>query len=190
MDDQNMNVPGTDPFHYTPDAQPAQQPYAPAQPAPQTYAQPAPQTYAQPAQTTYAQPAPQTYAQPAQPTFTPPPFGTLPDVPPEYPTGMATASLVLGIISFVGFFGFYLFPPLFLLPIVGIILGAVYKSKHYPVGKGKSTAGIILSVLSLVISIAIIVAIIANLPAILDWYEVNYPELYEEYFGQLEQIYS
>jgi hypothetical protein len=164
MDDQNMNVPGTDPFHYTPDAAPA----APAQPS-----------YA-PAQPTYAEPV-NAYSQPA---FTPPPFGTLPDVPQEYPTGLATGSLVLGIISFVlGLFIAILPIPLGALPIIGIILGCVHKSKHYPVGKGSSTAGIVLSALTLVFAIGLIIVSFAMLPYMLEYIYENNPALYDEYFG-------
>ena len=51
-----------------------------------------------------------------------------------YKTGLATASLVIGILSLVLTFTglIYLIP---ILPIVGIILGCIYKGKRYPVGK-------------------------------------------------------
>lgn len=119
-----------------------------------------------------------------------------------YKTGMATASMVLGIISLLSALTFmnYMFPPLFILPIVGIILGAVYKSKHYPVGKGSSTAGIVCSVIALVISVAIFVialvfvwTVIIKSPEMMTemlQYLKNYsPEMYEEYYNQFHDQY-
>jgi thiol:disulfide interchange protein len=166
MDDQNFQNAGpggadADPFHYTPDA------------APQNMTPNAPQN------------TPYTGGYSSQPTgFTPPPFGTLPDVPQDYPTGMATASLVLGIISLVlGLFIAILPIPLMALPIIGIILGAVYKSKHYPVAKGISTAGIVLSVITIVIAILIIIVSFAMLDWALEYIYQTDPALYDEYFG-------
>jgi hypothetical protein len=43
--------------------------------------------------------------------------------------------------------------PFAIMPIIGLILGIVYKSKKYPVAKGVSTAGIILNSIALVITI-------------------------------------
>lgn len=112
-----------------------------------------------------------------------------------YKTGMATASMVLGIISLLSALSFmnYVFPPLFILPIVGIILGAMYKSKHYPVGKGSSTAGIVCSVIALVISIAILVVavvlVMTKMPEMLQLIKDYYPEMYEEYYNQFHDQY-
>ena len=72
-------------------------------------------------------------------------------------TGMATASLVLGIISIVMGIPMLMLPPLFILPIIGLVLGIVFKTKHLPVGKGLSTAGIITSSLGLVLPILLVI---------------------------------
>ncbi len=105
-----------------------------------------------------------------------------------YKTGMATASMVLGIISLIAAVTFmmYVFPPLFVLPIVGIILGAVYKSKHYPVGKGASTAGIVCSSIALAVSliflIVAVVLVLTKMPEMLQLIKDYYPEMYEQYY--------
>lgn len=172
-------VPAGDPFHYNP-ADAAQTPTAQntftPQPAQNTAFTP------EPAQSTPFTP------EPAQSTpFTPPPFGTQPAYMQEYPTGLATASMVIGIISIVIFFGFYSFPPLLLLPIIGIILGCVYKSKRYPVGRGSSTAGIVCSVISLVLFIAVLILAVANIQYLLELIKDYDPAAYEQYRTALEQ---
>jgi hypothetical protein len=105
-----------------------------------------------------------------------------------FPTGMATASLILGILSILGSLFLYM-PPLFLLPIIGIILGAVYKHKHYPVGRGRSTAGIVLSILSIVICIAFIVIIFMNIGQLMEYYREFMPEYYDQYLRQYEDVF-
>lgn len=110
-----------------------------------------------------------------------------------YKTGLATASLVLGILSLVlTFSGFIFIPPLGLLPLVGLILGCVYKSKHYPVGKGLSTAGIICSVAALVLSIlflALCLFIVMNyMPEFLELLKSIDPELYEQYYDMFHEL--
>jgi hypothetical protein len=77
-----------------------------------------------------------------------------------YPTGFATASLVIGIISVVLAMPFAVLPFMLLLPIVGLILGIVYKTKHYPIGKGLSTAGIVLNSVGIGLSLLILIGII------------------------------
>lgn len=116
-----------------------------------------------------------------------------------YPTGLATASLVIGIISILSVLFMFAFTPLFILPIIGIILGAVYKSKHYPVAKGVSTAGIITSAASLVLAVVIlIVAVVfivnlmysddgSGMRTFMQMLKDYSPEVYEEYY---EQFYS
>lgn len=111
-----------------------------------------------------------------------------------YKTGLATASLVLGILSLVlTFSGFIFIPPLGLLPIVGLILGCVYKSKHYPVGKGLSTAGIICSVIALVLSILFIVLcvyIVMNyMPQMMEFLKSYSPEVYDQYYDMFHEAY-
>lgn len=82
---------------------------------------------------------------------------------PQQSTGMAVASLVLGILSIcTGLFMFNV-PFLFLFPIIGIILGIVFKCKKLPVGKGMSTAGIITSAIGLAIPIALLVFVVVML---------------------------
>ena len=101
-------------------------------------------------------------------------------------TGMAVASLVLGIISICT--GLFMFnaPVLFLLPIIGIILGIVFKSKKLPVGKGMSTAGIITSVIGLLIPIAllifVIVVLMTNGAELMQYMKQMYPEQYEQLY--------
>ncbi len=101
-------------------------------------------------------------------------------------TGMAVASLVLGICSIVLGLFMFAFPPLFLLPIIGIILGIVFKCKHLPVGKGMSTAGIITSVFGLIIPLALLIIImvmlITNGAEIMEFMKQYSPEDYEELY--------
>jgi hypothetical protein len=120
------------------------------------------------------------------PAFTPPPLGTQPaGYQQEYSTVLAVVSLILGILSVLGFIFLYFGLPL-IVPVLGIIFGAVYKSKHYPVGKGISTAGIVLSILSIVLAIGLIVLIVVNLPAILESISVTDPALYDTLMESLE----
>lgn len=104
-----------------------------------------------------------------------------------YKTGLATASLIIGILSLVlTFSGFIFIPPLGLLPIVGIILGCIYKGKRYPVGKGSSTAGIICSVIALILSILFLVLVVYvamnYMPQVMEILRSSSPELYDQYY--------
>ena len=105
-------------------------------------------------------------------------------------TGMAVASLVLGIISICTGLFMFSFPFLFLMPIIGIILGIVFKSKKLPVGKGMSTAGIITSVIGLIIPLAllifVIVMLVTNGAELMQYLKQVSPEQYE----QLYEIYG
>ena len=109
-------------------------------------------------------------------------------------TKLATASLVIGIISLIAWPFMFVFPPLFVLPIVGLILGIVHKSKHIPEGKGTSTAGIVLSSISLALPVIAIIIIIAMLPQMLEWLKTNSPEqyqqMYEQYHDQLPYLFN
>lgn len=111
-------------------------------------------------------------------------------------TGMATASLVLGIISIVMCLPAIAVPALFfvffLIPIIGLILGIVYKTKRLPVGKGLSTAGIVTSVIGLLLPIVILVfsvVFVLSNPEYMKEYMNNLrehnPEQYQEYLEQL-----
>ncbi|MGN1136862.1 MAG: DUF4190 domain-containing protein [Oscillospiraceae bacterium] len=111
-----------------------------------------------------------------------------------YKTGLATASLVLGIISLVLTFTSFIFiPPLGLLPIIGIILGCVYKGKHQPVGKGASTAGIICSAVSLVLCVLFIVLCVViflnYMPQMMEFLKSYSPEVYEQYYDMFYDMY-
>lgn len=113
-------------------------------------------------------------------------------------TGMAVASLVLGIISITTGLFMFAFPFLFLMPIIGIILGIVFKTKKYSVGKGLSTAGIITSVIGLIIPlillIVVMVMLVTNGAEIMDFLKQyspeDYNELYEMYGDQFPEWFS
>lgn len=109
-----------------------------------------------------------------------------------YKTGLATASLVIGIISLVlTFTGMIYIVPI--LPIIGIILGCIYKGKHYPVGKGASTAGIICSVIALVLSILFIVLIVYimmnYMPQVMELLKESDPNVYQQYYDMFHDTY-
>jgi hypothetical protein len=102
-----------------------------------------------------------------------------------YPTGLAVASLIFGILSVIACL---FLPYVFFLPILGIILGAVYKSKHYPVGRGMSTAGIVLSIVSIVLCAIFYVIIILNIGTIMEYYRDMAPEYYDQFLAPYEEI--
>ncbi len=101
-------------------------------------------------------------------------------------TGMAVASLVLGILSVITGLFMFNFPVLFLLPIIGLILGIVYKTKKLSIGKGLSTAGIITSALGLLIPLAllifVIVMLLTNGAELMQYIKQTSPEQYEELY--------
>lgn len=111
-----------------------------------------------------------------------------------YKTSLATASLVIGIVSLVLTFSFLIFvPPLGILPIIGIILGCVYKGKKQPAGKGTSTAGIICSAASLVLSVGFIAicvyAAMNYMPEIMEYLKAMDPDIYEQYYEMFYKMY-
>lgn len=111
-----------------------------------------------------------------------------------YKTGLATASLVIGILSLVlTFSGFIFIPPLGLLPIVGIVLGCIFKGKKYPVGKGASTAGIVCSAIALVLSIIFIILcvyIVMNyMPQLMEMLKSYSPDVYDQYYDMFHDMY-
>lgn len=113
---------------------------------------------------------------------------------PKPSQALAVTSLVCGIVSMLtGILGFA-YPILFLVPVAGLVTGIMHKLKNLPVGKGMSTAGIVLSILGFIIPFVIIIIAIANLPAMLEYIEsVNpdaYEEIYDEYHDQLPQMFS
>lgn len=113
-------------------------------------------------------------------------------------TGMAVASLVLGIISICTGLFMFSFPVLFLMPIIGIILGIVFKSKKLPVGKGMSTAGIITSAIGLAIPILLLVIVVVMLMTngaevmqfLKEYSPEEYRQLYEVYGEQFPEWFS
>ena len=114
---------------------------------------------------------------------------------PQQGTGLATASLVIGILSILGAVLTACIPiPLLFLPVVGIVLGIVHKSKHIPEGRGKSTAGIITSAIGLILPILMWVIIIAMLPQMMEYVKETDPEtyqqIYDQYGDQLPQFFS
>lgn len=107
-------------------------------------------------------------------------YGAMAPMYQQPSTGMATASLVLGIISIVLGIPMLMLPPLFILPIIGLILGIVFKTKHLPVGKGLSTAGIITSSLGIVLPIVFIVIVVVFMLA--------NPDFMRQYMNQLKEL--
>lgn len=109
-----------------------------------------------------------------------------PYTPQNQSTGMAVASLVLGIISICTGLFMFSFPILFIMPIVGLILGIVFKTKRLPVGKGMSTAGIITSALGLILPIILlvimVVILLTNGAEIMNYIKEYSPEQYKELY--------
>ena len=115
-------------------------------------------------------------------------------VPQKAPEGMATASLVMGILSIVSFLTVYL-PPIF--GILGIVFGCIHKSKHYPNGNGKATAGIVCSVIGLLMIIGIFALGLSlmnnpeimrqSLEMIREQDPETYDQLYDMYYDQFPQ---
>ncbi|MDR0943341.1 MAG: hypothetical protein LBM41_02310 [Ruminococcus sp.] len=159
------------------------------QPAPQQYI---PQTPPAPSQYT-PQPPPSPYVVQQQPPQAPAPQVEYTNPPPQYsyyPTGTATASLVLGIVSMVLLLLVLIFPlPLIIMPIVGLILGIVYKTKKYPVSKGVSTAGIILNSLAIVLTIVGIAVSTLFFVELLSSFE-GLPDDYYSDFGSYEEYFE
>ena len=115
-------------------------------------------------------------------------------MPQRAPEGMATASLVMGILAIVSLITVYL-PPIF--GILGIVFGCIYKSKHYPNGNGKANAGIICSVIGLILIIALIafsVSLVTNPEVMQQYMELIreqdpelYDQMYDMYYDQFPQ---
>lgn len=108
--------------------------------------------------------------------------------------GMAIGSLVCGIVGLsAGLLG-WVFPLLFVVPIVGLILGIVFKVKYPGFAKGISTAGIVLSAIGIALPFVFIIIAVASLPQLMEWMqEVDpeaYEELYEEYADELPGMFS
>ena len=108
--------------------------------------------------------------------------------------GMAVGSLVCGIVGLsAGILG-WVFPLLFFVPLVGLILGIVFKVKYPGFAKGISTAGIVLNAIGIALPFIFIIVAVASLPEIMDWMQQvdpeAYEELYEEYADELPGMFS
>ena len=137
---------------------------APVQPAPA----PAPQPMAQPVQPVqqYAQPAPQPvqpvqqYAQPvqqAQPVYVQPVVAV--PAQPRKSSGMAIAGLIMGIFAVI----LCWFPVVnWVLALLGLIFSIVGIAKKNGGAKGAAIAGLILTILGVVLSIAMFGAILGT----------------------------
>ena len=182
--------------------QPQQNPYNQSQQNP--YNQPQQNPYNQSQQNPYNQPQQNPYYQyqqggtynrqniPQQ-GYVSPQYGTpyQPYALANQSTGMAVASLVLGIISICLSLFVWSFLPLYVIPIIGLILGIVFKSKHLPVGKGLSTAGIITSSIGLALPIILLIVLTVLLmnhsldgfmSELVKQLKQADPELYEQYY--------
>ena len=92
-------------------------------------------------------------------------------IPPQPPTpqqsnGMATASLVLGIITLAAFLGFFTAVTPFIgvaTGVVGLILGIMARKKQ---PSSMSTAGIVLSVIGLAMCLIVLIACVACIGAL------------------------
>jgi hypothetical protein len=85
-------------------------------------------------------------------------------MPQQEKKGLAIASMVLGITSIVPGWCIPYFP--FILGLIGVILGGVSLSKKQG-GKGMAIAGLVTSIISLVIYLIILIAIGASVSAIM-----------------------
>ena len=145
-------------------------------------------------QSPYAMPSQQSpYSQPGA-VYGQPAYGAPYQPYQNQSTGMAVASLVLGIISIVFSLLVFTAPFLIIVPIIGLILGIVFKSKHLPVGKGLSTAGIITSVCGIILPILILILVMVLMmnhsldgfmSDMLRQIKATDPELYQEYYDML-----
>lgn len=127
------------------------QPVAPVAPAPMQPAAPAPM-----------QPVPMQQMQPMQPMQ---PMGYAPVVPvamgPDQGKGLGVASLILGLLSLIVIWftgawgGFYVIDGI--MAIVGIILGAIGIAKSKPRANGMAIAGLILSIIGLILFIIVLI---------------------------------
>jgi hypothetical protein len=142
-----------------PPAYPSQPLYPPPSVYPSQPLYPPPAAY--PAQPLYPPPPPPSYpsqAAPGQSGMYPPmmyaqPYGVpMPFAPPDPAAGMATASLVLGIIS-LAFTVLFLCGGLFVAPvtaILGIVMGVLGRKSY--TRHGNAVAGLVMSIIALVIA--------------------------------------
>lgn len=98
--------------------------------------------------------------------------------------GLAIGSLVCGIIGLSSGIMGWVFPLLFLLPIVGLVLGIVHKVKYPGFAKGMSIAGIILSAIGIILPFVFIIAMIAYLPELMEYVQQVDPDMYQEFYDE------
>jgi hypothetical protein len=166
---------------------PPQNSYTP--PQQNGYGQPQQNNYGQPPQYGYGQqqytsPQPPQYGQPGQDTPSQPPQYAYGQPYQSYPTGLATASLTLGIISII--------IPVPFMPLVGLIMGIVFKKRQLPVSQGVSTAGIVLNSIALFIQLIILISIILLTIRTVNFVEeygdtypgYDYSDIYEDYYDE------
>ena len=157
MNNNNVQPPYQDPYQQTPYPAPVAQPPYPSYNSPQT-----PQPQPQPPYPT--QPPMQ---QPMGYPIAPPPG----QYPPYYPVadysqetnigknGKSTASFVLGIVSLLLCWIYYLAIP---ASVVGLVLGLVSKN-GMPTYSSKSRAGIIMNIIALALSVILLILLIKNI---------------------------
>ena len=131
----------------------APQPIQTAPEAPQSAPQPAPQPEYQPApQPVYQQPVYQ------QPVYVQPVVASTPAQPVKRKNGAATAGMIFGILTvcfcWIPAINIFLTPILGLLGLIFSIIGVVKKGAG---GKGKAIAGLVLSVLGVIVTVAMYV---------------------------------
>ena len=113
----------------------------------------------------------------------------------HYPTGAATASMVFGILGLIcaaTMMNYMLLIPM-IFPVLGLIFGIYFKTRHYPVGKASSTAGIVTSIVAIVITIGVFILalflVLNYMPEMLQIIKDMDPELYELYYEMFHDVY-
>ena len=104
---------------------------------------------------TYSAPTP-TYSAPT-PTYSAPTHGFDINGETHKPSGLAIASMILGIVTLVFFWLFYIALP---TGIPGLVLGIISLKKNISSSKGMAKAGVIMSAIGLGLAILFVVFII------------------------------
>lgn len=179
---QNDPQQGYDPYNQQNNAQQGYDPYNQQNNAQQGYPQQGYDPYAQP------QPGYDPYAQNAQyQQYMQNQYGGgMYSVPVKASEGLATASLVMGILALIS--GITVYPPI-LFGILGLIFGIVYKCKHNPNGNGKAVAGIVCSSIAIAFVILMIVAVFAMMPQMMQIIRESDPDLYQQYYDMFHETY-